>query len=213
MTATSNHDFQHSVNVPTALRFSVRGRKVVDAIVHWLSLIAWQWFVTLTYPWPTREEAALGLLHEYIDRLEQFLGTRICVVAGIEAVRGRNGLVSPRHCHLLLISDLPISREVLEAVWAGLIRAKLTPTRFQEHIRALPCSADKPGIQYCLKSLGSDLADWHFHGLREYLPGLPGLEKPSHKTVRGKKRAEQRRMSASRVIHINSTNRHEENAG
>jgi hypothetical protein len=58
-----------------------RDRMVVDAAAKWLRPIQWHWFITLTFPWNVKGEAADVKLKERLNLKEWTLKTGIYFVA------------------------------------------------------------------------------------------------------------------------------------
>jgi hypothetical protein len=167
-------------------------RRVVDAVAKWLRPVQWQWFVTITFPWNVRSETADKKLKALIDGLERHHRAIVGFVAGKESRSRHDGSRVPWHFHLLITSQVPISREAVECLWLGLIRRGLqSDADFQnrrEHAKVEAYQAHERGPEYCLKTMSDETGDWYIHRLEHFLPGIPGAARPNHRTVRHQRR-------------------------
>lgn len=163
-------------------------RLTVDAVAKWLRPVAWQWFITLTFPWNVRQETAVRKLRQFINQLEKFCGVNVCCVAGQESKPRQHGMNVPTHFHLLLTSYARISREAIEAIWLGQVANRPSQGRNGESVQVEPYNSHERGVEYCLKSLNEASGDWLIHRLEHFLPGAPGSSKPNHRSVRNARR-------------------------
>ncbi len=183
-----------------------RDRLVVDAAAKWFRPVAWQWFITLTFPWNVRSETADAKLKEWLNIIERTLRTQICFVAGKERKPRSHGMEVPWHFHLLVTSMVDIPKMLVEDTWRDLVSR---PARRRQEddaagVRLVGEDAlasdnvlgdDDPeddsvvvesykhnclGPEYCLKSINDCNGDWSFRWLELFNPRIKQTSFPNH---------------------------------
>lgn len=169
-------------------RLATRDRTSVNATSLWLSSISWQLFVTVTFPWNVRDETANRKLSLFINSVEKFHRARICIVAGLESAPRRSGMSVPNHFHILMTSHAPLSDEAIEAFWLAQVTRRPSQGRNEESIRIEPFQPHLRGLLYCVKGMNTDRGGLFFHRLGDFLPGVLGPRRPTHRSIRNSKR-------------------------
>jgi len=176
---------------------STRDWRAVKDVAQWLRPVHWQWFATLTLSGNIREETATHKLRAFANDLERFLRKNICFVAGQESKPCLNGIRVPWHFHLLLASYAHISHEAIVSTWLKQVGLRSGQREIQERVLVEPYMAQSLGPEYCLKAMNDANGIWHTHRLELFLPNLPGISKPNHRTLRSARRARQQAAPSS----------------
>jgi len=167
-----------------------RERAVVDAAATWLRPVAWQFFVTLTFPWNPRPETAVLKLRQFANALEKHYGCNLCFVAGQESKPRQHGISIPTHFHLLLTAHRRLTKDDIEAIWLAQVTHRPAQGRNEESVRVEPYSAHERGPEYCLKTI-CESGDWHIHRLEHFHPAASSRRRDHHSIRSAKRNNEQ----------------------
>jgi len=182
-------------------RVSARDRQTSDAVAQWLRPVPWEWFVTLTAPWNLRPETADKKLQQWRNSLEKLSRTNVCFAAARESKSTSYGIRVPCHFHVLLVSQMLLSKETIEFCWLNLISPSLA-VRAQAGMRQESVCVErfdmyKRGPEYCFKFINECDGEWFSHRLERFLPNVSGTSRPNHRSVRSHRRDSMRAARTS----------------
>jgi len=173
-------------------------RPAVDALGSWLRPVQWQWFVTATFNWNVRSETADRKFEEWINLVERYLKTRVCIVVGKERKPRSHGREVPWHFHVLLAAATDIHPALLAKHWKAVAgeghKRVVDGVVVDEGILIEPYQGHLSGPEYCLKSMNDCDGDWNSRWLRLFHPGIKGTARPTHRTLRQERRFEEEKQ-------------------
>jgi hypothetical protein len=155
----------------------------VEAVAEWASPVAWQQFVTMTFPWTATSETAGKKFKALLNAMEREMRAPIAYVSGIEG-RTKTGERCAPHIHAALAAQAPISGHRMEAIWAELTGRR--QPQDDDSIQIAPWKEGVGGIEYILK-FGTE--DWDFRWLELVNPAIKATA--THRTNRTLRRQQQ----------------------
>jgi hypothetical protein len=158
-----------------------RNRVIVDAVAEMVRPIEWQLFVTVEFPWDVRPETADRKFNALINELERDMKTRIGYVVGKES-RSKSGAAVPLHFHCCLTALKPINASQIESVWLRIVHR--TKSLESDVVRVEPYNAERHGVEYITKMIGSLNAEWDFNWLHLFNPAIEYNQKLDHRSSR-----------------------------
>jgi hypothetical protein len=180
-------------------RIPYTDRQHVDAVARWLSPVAWQLFLTLSFPWNLREETADRKFRAFLNILERELRTRICFLGGKERKPRSYGMEVPWHFHVLMTAERQIPPNLVGHVWRSLVgsghKDLLHPDGDSIEVRAV--ERGRLAVEYCLKLASDCHGDWLFRWLEFFNPNIRQSGSNNHRKVR-QRRLWQEQQTSSR---------------
>jgi hypothetical protein len=159
-----------------------RMKAAVEAVAGWVSPIAWQKFVTMTFPWNVTSETAGRKFKAMLGEMEREMRTPVAYVAAMEG-RAKSGGKVPLHIHAAIAAKATISASRMEAIWTELTSRRTAQA--EDGIQIKPWRDGAGGMEYILKLADTD-AEWSFRWLELMNPAIrPSL---NHRTIRNARR-------------------------
>jgi hypothetical protein len=164
-------------------------RHVTEGYQEWLQRVPWQLFCIFTFAWPVSDMQAIGVFHEFIDRLEKRIRGPITYVRGDEKRFSGCGMPgAPRHFHVLLAAHRRLDRQWVAQQWMALAGRRKNGAGADARVY----DASLGGVAYLLKFINQPQGDWDLGNVDLYLrtPGSASHSRQRRRLARHGERLE-----------------------
>jgi hypothetical protein len=158
----------------------------VEAVAAWANPVAWQHFMTITFPWNVTSETADKKFKALLGAMEREMRAPVAYVSAMEG-RAKSGGKVPLHIHAALAAQAPIDVPRMEATWTQLTGRR--QSQADDGIQIKPWQEGAGGIEYILKFAEDDDAEWSFRWLELMNPAIK--PKFTHRANRNLRRHQQ----------------------